>query len=141
MFEVFFRDKLAPLALRLALGLLFAYHGYLKIMANGGTNWTTGLAVPWQLLIAWGEFSAGLAVLLGFRCRLATTAALVLTAGTLLWWHGWGLFRLPLTSLEPTLLLLMMGVSLILLGGGELSLDARGGGRGSPGTRPSRKAA
>ena len=43
MFEVFFRDKLAPLALRLALGTVFAAHGYAKIMANGGTAWTSGL--------------------------------------------------------------------------------------------------
>jgi uncharacterized membrane protein YphA (DoxX/SURF4 family) len=129
VFEVFFRDKLAPLALRLALGLVCAYHGYVKIMADGGTTWASGLSTPWQLLIAWGEFAAGLAIIVGFRCRVAAAVALALTAGTLLWWQGWGVLRLPLASLEPPFLLLVMGLSLVFLGAGELSVDARAGGR------------
>ena len=86
MFEAFCRDKLGPLMLRLALGLVCAYHGFVKIMARGGMAWTGEMPTGWQLLIAWGEFCSGLAILLGFRCRLAAFAALALTAGTLLWW-------------------------------------------------------
>lgn len=140
MFEVFFRDKLAPLALRLALGTVFAAHGYAKIMANGGTAWTSGLSVPWQLLIAWGEFAAGLSLLVGFRCRAAAATALLLTLSTLLWRQGWNVVQLPLTALEPTFLLLALTVAVLLLGAGEISLDARGG-KGSVGSRTTRKAA
>ena len=140
MFEVFFKDKLAPLALRLALGLVFASHGYVKIMANGGTAWTSELSTPWQLLIAWGEFAAGLAILVGFRCRTATAAALLLTTGTLLWRQGWRVFDLPLATLEPTFLLLIMGLALIFLGAGEISVDGRGSGRSTATGRAARRA-
>jgi uncharacterized membrane protein YphA (DoxX/SURF4 family) len=137
--EAFCKDKLAPLSLRLALGLVAAYHGFLKIAANGGMSWAPGLGVGWQLVIAWGEFVAGVAVLFGFRCRVAAAAVVLLTTGTLLWWYGWALLRLPLASLEPTLLFLLLGVSLVLLGAGELSLDGKTGGLSKPSVKLSRK--
>src|SRR5262249_61117472 len=84
VFEAFCKDKLGPLALRLAVGLFCVYHGYLKIMAAGGTAWYPSLAVGWQVLIAWAEFASGLAVLLGFRCRTAATVVVGLTAGLVL---------------------------------------------------------
>lgn len=125
MFEAFFKDKLGPLVLRLALGLAYVYHGYVKIMATGGTAWYPGWPVGWQLLIAWGEFAAGLAIVLGFHCRLAAALALGLTTTTLLRWHGWSIFHLPLWNLEPTLMLLLMGLALLFLGAGEFSIDQR----------------
>ena len=129
MFEAYCKEKLAPLTLRLALGLVCAYHGYLKIMAAGGTAWAPGLATGWQVLIAWGEFTAGLAILVGFRCRIAATAILALTVGPLAWWQGWNLFHLPLRTLEPVATLLLAGLALLFLGAGELSLDARAFGK------------
>ena len=140
MFEAFCREKLGPLVLRLALGLTCVYHGFLKIMAAGGTAWSPGLGVGWQLLIAWTEFGAGLAILAGLYCRLAALAMLAVTAGTWVWWQGWGLFTLPLATLEPFLVLVLAGLALLLLGAGELSLDGRGGGRGT-GLRLNRKRA
>jgi uncharacterized membrane protein YphA (DoxX/SURF4 family) len=127
MFEVFFREKIAPLTLRLALGLVCAYHGYLKIMAAGGTAWAPGLGVGWQLLIAWGEFAAGLAILVGFRCRWAATIVLALTLGTQLTFLGWRVLDLPLRQLESIFLLLLAGLALLFLGAGEISVDARMG--------------
>jgi uncharacterized membrane protein YphA (DoxX/SURF4 family) len=47
VFETFFKEKLGPLTLRLALGSVCLYHGYVKIMAQGGTAWTSGLATGW----------------------------------------------------------------------------------------------
>lgn len=133
MFEAYCREKLGPLALRLALGLVCVYHGYLKIMAAGGTTWYPGLAVGWQLLIAWGEFSAGLAILVGFRCRLAAALVLGLTGGTLAWWQGWDMLKLPLPTLEPVVMILLMGLALLFLGAGELSVDGRTGKKASVG--------
>ena len=128
MFEAFCKDKLGPLSLRLALGLVCVYHGYLKIMVAGGTAWYPSWPVGWQLLIAWGEFGAGLAVLLGFRCRAAAAIVLALTAGTLLGWQGWNALRLPLRTLEPTVILLLLGLGLLFVGAGGLSVDSRSGG-------------
>lgn len=130
MFEAFFKDKLGPLALRLALGLFCAYHGYLKIMAAGGTAWNPALGVAWQLLVAWGEFAGGLAILLGFRCRLAAAGVLFLSSGLLVWNLGWRLFSQPVSNLEMSFLFLLATLALLFLGAGELSLDARSGGGG-----------
>src|SRR5204862_541263 len=69
MLEAYCREKLGPLALRLALGLVCVYHGFDKIMASGGTHWTATLPAGWQLAIAWGPFTAGVAILAGLRCR------------------------------------------------------------------------
>ena len=137
MFEALCKEKLAPLVLRLALGLICVSHGYLKIMAAGGTNWYPGMALAWQLFIAWGEFASGLAILVGFRCRLFATLAVAITGGTLAWWQGWSLLRLPIRTLEPTLLILLIGCALLLLGGGALSIDGGGFGRLAP--QPARR--
>jgi uncharacterized membrane protein YphA (DoxX/SURF4 family) len=141
VFEVFFRDKVAPLVLRVVLGVVCVYHGYLKIMADGGTTWVNGLSTFWQLAIAWGEFGAGLAILVGFRTRTAGVLILGLIIGMQLWWHGWNVFRLPIATLEPTILLLVMGLSVVLLGAGEISLDNRVGGKAPAGGKAVRKTA
>jgi uncharacterized membrane protein YphA (DoxX/SURF4 family) len=127
MFEVFFKEKLAPLTLRLALGLICVYHGFGKIMIMGGLNWNPALSPGWQLLIAWGEFVFGVTILLGFYCRVSATAILALMIGYLAWWQGWRVFHLPLNSLETTIVLMLVAITLVFLGAGELSLDARGG--------------
>ncbi len=139
MFETYCREKLAPLALRIALGFVCVYHGFIKIMEAGGTAWASGLPVGWQLAVAWSEFGAGLAILLGLYCRWAAGVMLLVTAGTWIWWQGWRLFTLPLAVLEPFLVLLLAGAALLFLGAGELSLDGRAGGRG--GLRLARKKA
>jgi uncharacterized membrane protein YphA (DoxX/SURF4 family) len=125
--EAFCKEKLAPLMLRLALGLACIYHGYLKVMAEGGSAWTTSLLPVWQVLIAWGELMAGVAVLVGFRCRIAALLTLLVTAGPPLWWHGWKLLELPLRTLEPTLLILLLAMAVVFQGAGDLSVDARWG--------------
>jgi uncharacterized membrane protein YphA (DoxX/SURF4 family) len=113
------------MALRLALGLVCIYHGYLKILAAGGTAWLPGLPVGWQFCIAWGELAAGLAILVGFQCRWAAALILALTVGMLIWWQGWHLLRLPIHTLEPTMLLVLVGLGVLFVGAGELSVDGR----------------
>jgi uncharacterized membrane protein YphA (DoxX/SURF4 family) len=123
VFESYCKDKLAPLTLRLGLGFFCVYHGFLKIQASGGAAWYPGLPKGWQLAIAWGEFVAGLAILFGIRCRLAAGAALVISGGTFLW----NALRLPILSVEPMILVLLVAIALVFLGGGGLSLDGRNG--------------
>jgi uncharacterized membrane protein YphA (DoxX/SURF4 family) len=126
--ESIFKEKLAPLALRVTLGLVCIYHGFLKIMIGGGTNWHPGLPTGWQLLIAWAEFVSGLAVLVGFRCRISATVVIGVTVGFLVWLQGWSLFHLPVHTLEPTFMLIMIAVALMCMGAGEFSLDEKGSG-------------
>jgi uncharacterized membrane protein YphA (DoxX/SURF4 family) len=137
--EAFCKDKLGPLSLRLALGLVCVYHGYLKIMATGGTTWYPAWPVGWQLLVAWGEFTAGLAILVGFRCRLASAMILIISGCTFVLWQGWNTFHLPLRTLEPTLLLLLIGLALMFFGAGELSIDGRTGGKLTASKAPKKK--
>jgi uncharacterized membrane protein YphA (DoxX/SURF4 family) len=137
VFETYCREKIAPLVLRVALGLVAAYHGYLKIIADGGTHWQPGLPTGWQVVLAWGEFVAGLAVLIGLRCRLAALTVLVLSVGLPLWWQGTGLVRQPVRSLEPHFLLFLLSLGLLFLGAGELSLDGRS--RGAAASRGAKK--
>jgi uncharacterized membrane protein YphA (DoxX/SURF4 family) len=143
MFDAFFKEKLGPLALRLALGSACAYHGFLKIMSHGGAWWTSGMPTWLQMSIAWGEFAAGVCILLGFYCRSAAAAALSVTIGTLAWWHGWNLFHLPMRTLEPAIMLVLVSLSLAFQGAGGVSLDARGGGSksSSAGAAAKRRAA
>lgn len=128
MFEAFCKEKLAPLALRLALGFVCVYHGFAKIMQTGGLNWNPALPLFWQLVLSWGEFVCGVMILLGFRCRLAAGLLLAMVVGNAAHFQGWHVFQLPLRTLEPTLMLLLVGLALLFLGAGELSLDARAGG-------------
>jgi uncharacterized membrane protein YphA (DoxX/SURF4 family) len=129
MFDTFCKEKLGPLALRLALGFVCVYHGFIKIMAAGGTAWYPALSTGWQVVLGWSEFAAGLAILVGFRCRAAAAVVLLLTAGSFAWFQGRNVLRLPLHTLEPTLLLLLVGLAVLFLGAGGLSVDGRAGGR------------
>jgi uncharacterized membrane protein YphA (DoxX/SURF4 family) len=131
MFEAFCKEKLAPLMLRLALGLVCVHQGFTKIMATGGLSWNPALPAGWQLVIAWGEFGAGVAILLGFWCRLAAALMVALIVGPWAHWQGWHLFHLPWHSLEPIALMVLAGLSLMFLGAGEVSLDRRGAGTAS----------
>jgi uncharacterized membrane protein YphA (DoxX/SURF4 family) len=140
VFDQWFREKLAPMTLRLAVGLVSVYHGYLKIMAAGGTAWSPDLSVSWQLLLSWGEFCAGVAILVGFQCRLATTIILAITVGAVLWRQGWRVLEAPVSALEPLLLITLVILSLLFLGAGEFSLDGRRGGRGLAGGARKRSA-
>jgi putative oxidoreductase len=129
VFETLFREKVGPFVLRLALGLVCVYHGYAKIMANGGTNWSPGLPVGWQLVIAWGEFCGGLAILVGLYCRWAAAAVFLLTIGSLAWLQGTQLFSQPLASLEPRFLQVLCSLTLVFLGGGSWAVTASVGGK------------
>jgi uncharacterized membrane protein YphA (DoxX/SURF4 family) len=129
VFESQFREKIGPLVLRLALGVVCVYHGFAKIQANGGTNWAPDLNVLWQLTIAWGEFSAGMAILVGLYCRWAAAAALLLSVGTLIWFQGARLLSQPIASLESRFLVVLCSVALLCLGGGAWAVSAPSGGR------------
>jgi uncharacterized membrane protein YphA (DoxX/SURF4 family) len=125
----FCKDWLGPLSLRLALGLVCVYHGFLKIRSDGGAAWFPTWPVGWQLVVAWGELAAGLAIIIGFRCRLAALTVLSITIGSFVVVQGRNTFQLPLAVLETTVMLGLVGLALIFVGAGNLSLDGWGGGK------------
>jgi uncharacterized membrane protein YphA (DoxX/SURF4 family) len=130
MFDALLKEKLGPLSLRLALGSFCAYHGFLKIMCHGGGWWTTGMPTWMQLSMAWTEFGSGIAILLGFFCRANAGNMVSVTIGTLVWFHGWNTFHLPIKTLELPILLLLMELSVACIGAGDISIDARRGSSG-----------
>jgi uncharacterized membrane protein YphA (DoxX/SURF4 family) len=125
VFESYCREKLGPLALRVALGLLCVYHGYLKIEMAGGTHWYPGIPVGWQFAIAWTEFAAGIGILVGFRCRLCAAVIVVMTCGTVAWFQGWSIFHASLRIIEPTFLVFLTGLAVLFMGAGDLSIDGK----------------
>jgi uncharacterized membrane protein YphA (DoxX/SURF4 family) len=131
MFDALLKDKLGPLTLRIALGSYLFYHGFLKIMNHGGAWWTTGMPTWMQLATAWTEFSAGITILLGFFCRANAANAISVTIGMLAWFHGWNALHLPLSTLELPILIVLMEVTLVCIGPGDISIDARRSGGGS----------
>ena len=127
VFETHFREKIGPFILRLALGLVCVYHGFAKIQANGGTAWAPELGAGWQFAIAWGEFGAGLAVIVGLYSRWAAGVILLVSVGTLAWFQGTKLFSQPIASLEPRFLVILCSLALVCLGGGSWAVSAPGG--------------
>ena len=71
--------------LRLVLGVIFAYHGYLKLFVPGGFKGTVGfflaIGIPLPFysafLIALVEFVGGIFLLLGIVTKLATAALII----------------------------------------------------------------
>src|SRR5262249_40494621 len=99
---------------------------YLKIMAAGGTAWNPGWHVGWQVLLAWAEFVAGVAILFGFRCRIAAGVLVLVTSVVLAWGRGRRSLEMPLQNIELVFLLLLAALALLCFGAGEVSIDARG---------------
>jgi putative oxidoreductase len=120
-----------PFFLRLALAVIFFYHGVQKTLGwFGGDGWTRttelwtsseGYNLPYIivafLLIA--ELAVCLGLLFGFLTRLAALAVVIIMGIVLIFVHGGTTFE----AVEFPLILLAAGLSLIATGGGYFSLD------------------
>lgn len=118
------RLNVAPLLLRLALGIIFLYHGSQKIMQNGGAAWHPDPDFPaaLQAPVAWGEFLGGIALLAGFLSRLAAAGIIAIMIGAIATVHGAHGFALP-KGFEYNFALIMMCLAVIVLGSGRWSID------------------
>ncbi|HZQ94040.1 MAG TPA: DoxX family protein [Candidatus Sulfotelmatobacter sp.] len=134
-------DRLQPLALvamRLALGVIMAAHGYHKVF--GGlrqfSHMVGNMGIPAWLgyVAAFTELIGGLLVLAGFFTRLAAFA-LCIDLAVAIWkvhWHN-GLMGTPdHPGFEFPLAAAALGFALMFFGGGAISIDhvLRGGGSG-----------
>lgn len=129
------RDR-APVALRLALGLVITGHGAQKLFGWWGGYGLEGTAgffagtlgltpgIFWAALVGSGEFFGGLALLAGFATRFFALNTAIIMAVALLTVHR-GAFFLSNNGMEYPLTLLLVSVALIFTGGGAFSVDAR----------------
>ena len=113
-------------ALRVAVGVVFLYHGFLK--------WPLNPDMPWYLtLAAFVEPAAGLLLLGGLVTRYAALALSAVMLGAI-WMKMTGFGNAPLdplgtfapqgaTGWEFDLVLLAACIALVFLGGGAYALD------------------
>jgi len=130
----------APLAIRVALGVIFIAHGGQKLFGLwGGAGlqatfdaFESNMGIPaWITLMAvLAEFFGGLAVLLGLLTRLASVSLGIVMLVAIFEAHlqhgffmNWNLVRGVGHGIEFNLALLGMSLGLILSGPGPLSLD------------------
>lgn len=129
---------LAPLALRLGLGIVFVLHGWQKFDSGPATGFggmLTGLEVPAPEITAWlvtiAELVGGILLLLGLLTRLATLPLIATMIGAIILVKAdVGIIAGPdagSAGAELDIALLAGLVALLLIGPGRLSLDHAAG--------------
>ena len=127
-------DSFAPLALRVPAGIIFMAHGAQKLFGafggyglEGTGQWMASIGLEPGYLMALmagsAEFFGGLAILIGLLVRPAAAALAFAMLVAIFAVHiGHGLF-MSNNGYEFALSLLAIAVSLLISGGGNLSLD------------------
>jgi len=122
---------LALLLLRLVMGIAFVLHGWPKIQNPlGWMNAMGGSSVPafLQALAAIAEFGGGIGLILGLLTPIAALGLVCQMIGALVLVHlpqGHAFVSQGGPSYELPLIYLVIAISLIALGPGKWSLDAR----------------
>jgi putative oxidoreductase len=131
MFDSFTKNALGPLIIRLALAVIFLYHGQQLASAktNYGANWMSGeeghpaQPAAIQMAVAWGELIGGCAMALGFLTRLAALGIIAIMAGAIATVHLPHGFDLSKGGYEYNFAIIAMCLALVLTGAGTLSMD------------------
>lgn len=133
-------DAVAPLVIRIPLGLIFLAHGSQKLLGLFGGSGLTAtfatfeqkLGIPplFTLLAIIAEFGGGLGVLTGFLTRVSAAGIVSVMAVAIYkvhWAHGFFLNANCVAGrgngIEYTLALLGMALYLVLTGGGKWCID------------------
>lgn len=132
-------DSLAPLFLRLSLGIMILPHGLQKTLGwfggygfNGTMGYLTNtVGAPWifALLAILAESVGGLMLLAGAGTRLAAlgVGAVMVVAATTHWSNGFFMNwfgNQKGEGVEFHLLAIGMAVALLIMGGGRFSVDS-----------------
>jgi len=122
-------DRLKPyigVFLRLGLGVIFLFHGYGKVFGEGtswGASWNPyGMPPVMQVLVAWGEFLAGLGFLTGVATCGAAVGIIIIMGGAIIMVHGKNGFSMMNKGFEYNYALIMMCLALIASGPGALRI-------------------
>ncbi len=119
----------APLVLRVVTGVIFAMHGYQKLMGGlpGVTGFVASLGFPmpelFAVLLIAVELVGGIMLILGLLTRFAAKLSAIVAVIALVLVHLPNGFFMATGGYEFILLLLAASVSLMLTGGGKWSLD------------------
>ena len=123
------RTDLALVVLRLVIGIVFIAHGSQKLFVYGldgvaGSFAQLGMPLPGILgpLVAFGEFFAGLGLIVGLLTRVAAAGMALTMVGAIGLVHLDGGFFAP-TGIEFQLVLLASTLALALTGAGAWSAD------------------
>ena len=127
-------EGFADLPIRLGLGLVFVAHGSQKLFGwfggyglEGTGQWmdSIGLSPGYFMALAAGsmEFFGGLFILAGLLTRLSALGAAITMIVAIVSVHLENGFFLANNGYEFGLVLLLMAVTLMLRGSGEVSLD------------------
>ncbi|MBI2846319.1 MAG: DoxX family protein [Chloroflexi bacterium] len=119
-------DSWAPLALRIAVGVIFIAHGWPKLKAPKQTAQFVGSiglrpALFWAMVVGLVEFLGGLGLVVGLLTRWAALFLAINMIGaivTVKWKKG------LVNGYELDLALLAASIALMLTGGGSFSVDA-----------------
>ena len=125
------RGSFAPLFIRLALAVIFFFHGLQKTFGwFGGRGWTDTIALytsaenyglPYLLAVFFlvAQLAVPIALLFGFLTRLAALAVILMISGLLIFVQEVTSFE----AIELPIVLIAAGLSLLITGGGYFSLD------------------
>jgi len=131
---------IAPLMLRIPLGLIFMAHGSQKLLGLFGGHGLTGtfrtfeekMGIPpiFTLLAIIAEFGGGIGILVGFLTRLSAagiSAVMLVAIYKVHWAHGFFLNGACIPGrghgIEYNIALLGMSLYLLIAGGGPWCLD------------------
>ncbi len=123
-----------PVPLRIALGVVFIAHGAQKVFgAFGGSGLKSFVSASaplglwpswvWMGSAAFAELIGGLLVLLGLFTRIGAGLIATVMTVTILGVH-WGRFFVQDRGMEFPFTLLCIAITLLITGGGKLSVDA-----------------
>lgn len=142
MFKMLFstHDDVAPLVMRVMLGVVMFPHGAQKVLGwfgghglDGTLNFFTqsmGIPLVFALLVIAAEFLGALGLIVGFLTRFAAFGVACVMAGAIFMAHWQNGFFMNWSGqqagegFEYHLLALALAIALIITGGGKASADA-----------------
>ena len=120
---------IAPLVLRLALGAVFAYHGYDKYLkgVDGVGGFLSTLGFPMATTFAFAlivvELIGGIFIILGLFTHWVAKSFVIVSVVAFLTVHADKGFSIQNGGYEFIITLLAVSVSLMITGAGKYSLD------------------
>lgn len=122
----------APVILRVALGIIFLWHGYDKVFTkgiSGITDFLSSLGFPlatfFAYVLSYGEIIAGILLILGLFTYIAAKYAAIVSFVAFFTVHLANGFSAADGGYEFIMLIFAAAVSIGLTGPGDYSLDAK----------------